>query len=682
MMRLACLIILAFFSTFDLSAQTTRSYSFGEIDPDWLDMQYYEPDSSQAAAICFDMGLVSFELYNRTPIVRYEYRQVIKIFSEEALSLADISLSYDPKTEKLVEISASTYNLNAEQEPVRFKLDKKRIKEDFFAADGKRTKSFKMPFVRKGSLIEIQYVVKSKNFEYLRDWQFQRELPVLQSEYHALIPHSYSYQIQVTGNPQKVRRLSQNYQDRSPAPVQNRGNRVGYNSYESGFNAPGTRGFYSQSSGIYEIFLSQELAPLVEESFSPQNRDFIPGVEFALIRDNLYGRTNPNMFDSWKALNKKSLRKNRPKKLKVDRKKLLARTNRITKGKVSEEEKAQAIFSWIQDEMNWNNTYSIQAKRLDQVLTKKSGNSAEINLLLLQMLRSADLEAYPVMISTQDNGRIQTVYPDLGQFNHLIVAVKVQGVEMLLDGLSAHKDLGILPESDLTDSGFLLDQEGGRWVQLRSQNRMIRTTYSRFELNPSGQLIGQLFVTNQAYSAVVERDRLDESKTSEDYIRKHVLLGSESAEVNDLKIENSNAPGKPLQINFQVQTNDFVEVADQHMFITPMLTKKVAENPFPLANRSTPLDLTYPLRESHMLGLRLPEGYEVAQLPDPIRVVLPNNQGSFTYNVIHLDNIIHFTSAIYLNKTFFQPEEYDAVRSFFEYIVNKHEEDLIIRKIQ
>ncbi|MEM7368226.1 MAG: DUF3857 domain-containing protein [Bacteroidota bacterium] len=678
MMRQVSILLILLLSSLTMWGQDGHSLLFGEIDSDWLTLESFPSDTGVSAAILMDMGMVTFEMFSRTPVIRYEYRRLIKIFSEEALSMGHIELPYNPRREALFDIRAATHNLNSEDEPVSFRIDKRKIREER-TKDGKRVKIFDLPFVRVGSVLEIQYVIKAKDFETLRRWQFQQDLPVILSEYHALIPASYSYQILVSGNPNKVHRMTRQFRQDQPVVFNDR-SRFEYGSLGTMDN--GYRSRRLRNSGSYEIFIASDLPALVKESFSPQHKDFIPSVEFQLAKDHLYGRENPNLFDNWKELNQKTLKKFRPKKLKADRKLLLARVNRLSRRATSDDEKAQTILSWIQKEIKWDGTYTTSAKRLDQVLSSKSGSSAEINLLLLNMLQVADLEAYPVLISTKDHGRIQTVYPNTTQFNHLIVAARLQGVEMLLDGLSPHNDLGFLPENDLTEVGFLLDQDGGRWVQLRSQNRMIRYTYSRFSLDESGQLNGEVSVSNQAYSAVVERDRLDKEGDEETYLRKHVLTGISEADVANLVVENSGVPGKPFLVNCDLKTEDFVEIADQHMFINPLLTKQVAENPFPLGERSTPLDLTYPLRESHMLGLRLPEGYEVAQLPEPIRVVLPNKQGSFTYNVIHLDNIVHFTSSIYLNKTLFLPEEYDTIRSFFDYIVEKHGEDLIIRKIQ
>ena len=54
---------------------------------------------------------------------------------------------------------------------------------------------------------------------------------------------------------------------------------------------------------------------------------------------------------------------------------------------------------------------------------KRSGNTGDINLILLSLLKEAGVIAYPCLISTRNNGKINTAYPFLDQFNALYVYV-------------------------------------------------------------------------------------------------------------------------------------------------------------------------------------------------------------------------------------------------------------------
>ncbi|MEM7658167.1 MAG: transglutaminase domain-containing protein, partial [Bacteroidota bacterium] len=497
-------------------------------------------------------------------------------------------------------------------------------------------------------------------------------------ELHAYIPLSYTYKILLGGDVRRLHRIGKDYSNQAQmnqSPI----SRALPFSGQAQLNV--LEGSFLGSFGRYEIFVIDSLPPIKEENFSPLKQDYIPSVWFELQESRTTLSNNTNLFDSWEDLNDRTQKRFGSRKLKAHKREVQQLANRLVGNERGQAAKVRSIYYWVQDEMKWNETYALNSKRLDKVLQNRGGNGTEINLLLLHLLRNAGLQAAPVLISTVDNGLVRTYASSLNQFNHILVSVRIQGIEVLLDGLSDVRQLGILPEVDLTQSGYLLDQQGGRWVPLRSQNRLIRHTYSRFSLNEGGQLSGKMLVSNHAYSAVLEKERLQEAGNEEQYLRQHVLSGLNQVELVNPAVNQPQQPEEPLIFSVDLRTDDFVQNAGDVIFVNPLMTKQVTQNPFPEIRRTTPMDLTFPLREAHMLGLRLPKGFELAQIPEPIRVVLPNQGGSFTYNVISMDSIIHISSTIYLNKTIFLPEEYDAVRNFFEYIVNKHEEDLVLRRV-
>ena len=153
-------------------------------------------------------------------------------------------------------------------------------------------------------------------------------------------------------------------------------------------------------------------------------------------------------------------------------------------------------------------------------------------------------------------------------------------------------------------------------------------------------------------------------------------------QIGPAEVLNVDNPSEPLIVGCDITTQDFSEIAGEFIFIKPIMAFPVSENPFPKMERMTPVDLAYPLQEAFMLGLILPTNYEVEQLPEPIRVVMPNNAAVFTYNAFLDGNILHLTSVLHLNQTLYLPEEYTAIQSFFDYVARKHEEGIVLKKIQ
>ena len=59
-------------------------------------------------------------------------------------------------------------------------------------------------------------------------------------------------------------------------------------------------------------------------------------------------------------------------------------------------------------------------KNLRTVLKSRNGSEAEINLLLTAMLKKADLDADPVLLSTRSHGYAYAMYPLMDRFNYVI----------------------------------------------------------------------------------------------------------------------------------------------------------------------------------------------------------------------------------------------------------------------
>src|SRR5690606_12095695 len=74
----------------------------------------------------------------------------------------------------------------------------------------------------------------------------------------------------------------------------------------------------------------------------------------------------------------------------------------VIEGKSSESEKLSAIFSFVQNRMNWNGFLGyFTDKGVEAAYKEKSGNIADINLMLIAMLKGAGLDANPILISTR-----------------------------------------------------------------------------------------------------------------------------------------------------------------------------------------------------------------------------------------------------------------------------------------
>lgn len=107
----------------------------------------------------------------------------------------------------------------------------------------------------------------------------------------------------------------------------------------------------------------------------------------------------------------------------------------------------------------------------EDVLERKWGDCKDKGLLLIDLLNEAGIKAYPVLISAGRRGRIEPSFPSHTQFNHFIVAVPVDQVDirdgdpinegyLFLDPTQTRGGAGWLAPSD-QDQDVLIVRDGG-----------------------------------------------------------------------------------------------------------------------------------------------------------------------------------------------------------------------------
>ena len=111
-----------------------------------------------------------------------------------------------------------------------------------------------------------------------------------------------------------------------------------------------------------------------------------------------------------------------------------------------------------------------------------------------------------------------------------------------------------------------------------------------------------------------------------------------------------------------------------------MLYSQETENPFKLEERKFPIDYGYPIQETFILKLTLPEDYIIEEKPDNSIISLPDKGGKFSYSITQTGNILQVMSQYTINKTFFLPDQYTILKEFYNQIINKHAQQIVLTK--
>ncbi|HQU56724.1 MAG TPA: DUF3858 domain-containing protein, partial [Chitinophagaceae bacterium] len=129
-------------------------------------------------------------------------------------------------------------------------------------------------------------------------------------------------------------------------------------------------------------------------------------------------------------------------------------------------------------------------------------------------------------------------------------------------------------------------------------------------------------------------------------------------------------------MEFEVKNN-----GEDMIYLNPMLMDRMGENPFKSAKRLYPVELPYIFDETYTLQMDIPKGYEVEELPKQAVVKLGNDQDAvFEYRISSDNSTISFRTRLQIIKTLFPPEEYANLREFFNFVVKKQGEQIVLKK--
>lgn len=629
---------------------------YGKVTYAELNMDRYPQDTSASAFVIKEQGLAYVDRANPNHMI-FSYHVKIKILSKQGLEQANIEVLLRKGTsekQELINIKASTFNIeNGSMKETAMDVKKVFLENVNEYLDRKK---FTIPNVRVGSVIEYTYQIVNPFFgRNFWPWEFQSNIPKMESEYWAIIPANYKYNISLRG----------------PLELSVNDNEIldDYFHLDNGLIADCTR-FKWQMKNIPSF---------IEEDYMTARKNFIAAIRFELVQvDHFDGRKDKITLE-WKDADKE-LRQSDYFGLQLKRGKDVVdkEIDKIIALETDPLARAKAIFQFIRLYYMWDEYYGMYSKSIKSAFEKRQGDVADINLSLIAALRYAGLSAEPLILSTRNNGLPTDLFPVLSEFNYVICKFNMGEKVYLLDATDDYLSFGVLPKRCLNGKGRVIADDESYWYDLKPIDKNKEVSIINLKLDNQGILSGTHQVSYMGYRSAWKRSVIDDYPNLEEY-KKATINKSTRFEVKDIKIENLEDFSKPLVEVQSIQYEMFDE-ASSHFLFNPILNTDWDENPFKSANRNYPVDFGVPVDESIIINIELPDGIELEEIPTKVAISLPNNGGRFIMDVQKNGNKITIVNSIVISRPLFMPNEYPTLKEFFNRVVKTNNTDLLFRK--
>ena len=352
----------------------------------------------------------------------------------------------------------------------------------------------------------------------------------------------------------------------------------------------------------------------------------------------------------------------------------------VLDGASSAEEKLVRIYNFIKSKVAWNDYIGYTAENgIKKAYKEGSGNTGDINLLLIAMLRYAGLEAHPVLLSTKSNG--VPVFPTRSGFNYVIAGIQFGEQTLLLDATDKNAAPGELPERARNWQGRIIKDEGkSDWVYLLPTYKSKELNYMNLQITEDLKLKGKY---TGIYEKLVAKNFRDKYKgINEESYLELLQEGKGDILISELTKENENAIGQNVKEVYQFEINNGIEAIGDKLYVNPLLFLSEKENPFKAEERTYPIYLNYPVEYASTINFMIPKGYKIESLPESAMVNMNDEDAKFKYLITQSSNFLRLETSIDLNKSVFSANDYEHLKNFFDEIVSKHSEAIVLSKIE
>lgn len=453
-----------------------------------------------------------------------------------------------------------------------------------------------------------------------------------------------------------------------------------------------------QISGNSYTWELRNLQPIEPEPASPRMSKLV-----AHIAVNVFPPESKTTllrgFASWKDVSRYASELNDPQSGFNDA--MAAKARELTASAKTEFEKIQAIGRYAQNvnyisiQIDVGRGGGYRPHSAVDVFAKNYGDCKDKANLMRAMLKSLGIESYPVIIYSGDPHRVQPEWPSPQQFNHAIIAVKVSdatdaatvikhptlGRLLIFDPTDDDTPVGDLPNHEQGSFALVAAGEAGDLVKMPitppEANRMERTVEA--VLGADGSLKATVNERSYGQAAVEERRLFKRAARPQyqKYIERWITQTAPAANVLKAEPADSSHAGQ-FMLDVEFSSPGYAKtMRDKLLVFKPAIVSRRSSVFLTETKRTHPIVLEAEAYKE-TVKIKLPDGFEVDELPDAAELNQPFGNYAVTYEV--KDGYLIFRRSLVLKPSVIPVEQYTAVRSFFSMILGAEQAPVVLAR--
>lgn len=635
--------------------ELTVNTKFGKPTTEELELTEYQPEPDAAALVLSDSRTVYFHESQDDFHKFIEQKVRIKILKQEGTDYANVELRYydsNSRRDFVSKVQATAYNMeNGKVVATKMKNDlvfRERINDKVMRL------KFTIPAVKVGTVIEYGFKIETPDIFSISDWYAQRSIPVFNTTYDLTIPDMIRYNVELVG----------------PSAVKMKREQVNINI--------GSSIVSTIVNGQNYVFTGQSLESIKDDDYVWCIDDYRTKVTSELQSINLSNYTR-SYTSTWEKvtetmMNDEDFGKRIGKGTPFDEDIKALHLENVT----DTLQKVTALYNLLMDRVTWNGDYTLAAGKSSNAVVKDGkGSSSDLNFLLINMLIEAGIDAWPVVLSTREDGRLPLTYPSIDRLSTFVVGFsEAPGKVSFIDATSKSGYINILSPNLMPDRALMMPRTGEcQWVDLSERCKGREVIQIKAQLSADGKVTGtreRYMINESSYHFKNVWNNGDSTEIVEK------ISNGLAATITDYAVENSKEFSANVKetITFEKEAQN----AGNVIYVNPFVITPWDENPFKQEKRSLPIERPYTTNDEYNVVLTIPEGSQVEELPKPLSLKTADGSISCVISFQQNENTLITTYRYKVNRMTFSSDEYEGLKEVYEHIVAKCNEMVAIKK--
>ena len=532
--------------------------------------------------------------------------------------------------------------------------------------------SFTMPGVEVGSVIEYRYQVRYDRYLTAPDWDLQRPY-FIHKEHFVFRPTTQFLPQNVTGSGVADSALKDSHEnvltDIRFRPI-----------------LPAGKTLTKDAMGNYVLDLT-DVPPIPQEPFAPP-------LNAEAYRVDFFYTYTPDVRDYWqkqmgfwtKAVNQYT----------SSTQAIQNAVHETVAPSDNQLDKARKLYQLVQKIENTDSNPEgvpltgseyVPKGKVDAVLINKKGSSNQIAFLYLALVRAAGLSARPERVASRSLHIFSAQYMDNIQLDTLLVAMKIEGKEILVDPGTRMAPFETLHWAHSGAGGVAMDAGNKAEIivtplEKNTENSTLHV--GSLTVTSQGAVSGTLKIAFIGQRAIELRQLALKSGPEAVKVQINQMIAQQAPTWIQASVDHLaylDDPSRQLLAVINV-SGAFAKNAQGHIVLPRMFFEAQEKNPFPEESaRALPIDMRYPAQEQEQVTYVLPAGFSLESVPQDANLKWEGN-AAYQLRTRVEGNAVTDARILARGFTLLDAKDYEELRDFYQKVVAADQQSLVLSASQ